>query len=69
MLSNKLLSRVVIELSCDTDSGHPMVVTAYGPFEDKAAAGRFSDWYNEEHDGSPYHTIVRAMTLPIFTAV
>jgi hypothetical protein len=51
MLSNKLLSWVVIEMSCDTESGRPTVVTAYGPFEDKAAAGRFSDWYNGEHDG------------------
>ena len=51
VLSNDLLRWVAIEMSRDTDSGRPMVVTAYGPFEEKVAAGRFSDWYNEEHDG------------------
>jgi hypothetical protein len=69
MLPDRLLRWVVIEMSDDTDSGRLMVVTAYGPFEDKNTAVKFFGWFNAEHDGSPYHTIVRAMTVPIFAAI
>jgi hypothetical protein len=43
---------------CDDNA----VTAVWGPFTDKEAAGKFSDQYNEEYDGSPWHTIVRPMT-------
>ena len=49
MTSDKLLRWVVIEMSDATSSGAPMAISAYGPFEDKTAAKRFSDRHNEEH--------------------
>jgi hypothetical protein len=52
------------EGALDTEgASYPIVTSAYGPFATQAEAYVFADQFNAEYDGSPWHVIVRPMTI------
>jgi hypothetical protein len=52
----------IIIQSDATANGMPIVESAFGPF-DKASARQFTEQFNAEYDGSPWHATMRPLTL------
>jgi hypothetical protein len=62
------LETAFVILIIDHDTDNKPVTSCQGPYSKEEAVG-LSNQFNEEYDGSPYHSIVRQITKIVMEGV